>query len=103
MIRIILNVLCYQDLARLARLSDTSELPVFPTHTPSPSSGPREESSREPEEEEPPEDTRNKPDYHIYLVIVVHENIVSDTTDQCKISDTMIHLSSRAGTSSSVT
>merc|ERR1712107_882075 len=52
--------LCWcKYLARLARLSDLSELQVFPTPTPSPWSGPREESSREPEEEEPPEDTRN--------------------------------------------
>ena len=73
---------------------------MFPTLTPSPWSGPREESLREPEEEEPPEDTRNKPDNHIYHVIVVHENDVSDTTDLCKISDKMIHLATRAWTSS---
>ena len=54
------------------RLSDISELLEFPTLMPSPSSGPRDASSRELEEGEHPEDTRNKMSHLcIFFVVIV--------------------------------
>merc|ERR1719422_929558 len=67
----------FKDPARPVRLSSISELPVFPTLTPSPSQDPRDASSREQEEGELPEDTRSKMSYlciNIFFVVVVKMN-----------------------------
>ena len=72
---IFLSTVYFQDLARPVRQSNISELQVFPTLTPSPSSDPRDASSREPEEEELPEDTRSKMSYlciNIFFVVIIN-------------------------------
>ena len=53
-----------KDRVSRGRPLSTLALPACPTATPSRSSAAREESSREPGDVVPPEDTRSKPDVH---------------------------------------
>merc|ERR1711915_64185 len=66
------KTLCFsKDQERPVRLSDTSELLVFPTPTPSPSPDPRDASSREQEDVVHPEDTRSKMSHLCIFFIVI--------------------------------